>query len=179
MTKIRTRSELLNFIPRNSTVAEVGVFKGDFSKIIYNTVKPYKMYLIDIFEGYMGSGNKDGENMEFVMLDDYFCCLKDFFKNENVDIIKSRSSKALSEFSNDYLDFVYIDASHEYEDIANDLSIAFEKIKNNGYIGGHDYDEIRFPGVFKAVNEFLIENNQKISYITEDKLPSFLIKINK
>ena len=36
-------------------------------------------------------------------------------------------------------DFIYIDASHEYEDVLNDLKMFLPKLKSNGIIAGHDW----------------------------------------
>ena len=52
------------------------------------------------------------------------------------------------------LDFVFIDASHEYEDVKQDILSWYPKIKKGGYIAGHDYTT--FDGVQKAVNEIII-----------------------
>ena len=50
---------------------------------------------------------------------------------------------------------------------------AFNKIKNGGYIFGHDYNQTMFRGVVNAVNEFCDENNLNISYMTNDGCPTF------
>jgi hypothetical protein len=125
----------------------------------------------------MGSGDKDGNNMEFVLLENEFILLKDYFKkNKNVHLIKGLSNNVLNSFDNYSLDLVYIDASHEYNDIKSDLDISYNKVKTNGYICGHDYTSPRFDGVVRAVNEFCEKNNLRINYLTKDGCPSYCIK---
>ncbi len=53
-------------------------------------------------------------------------------------------------------DFVYIDGSHEEEDVAADLSAWWEVLPEHGCIGGHDFDE-KHPGVVSAVKRFARE----------------------
>lgn len=59
---------------------------------------------------------------------------------------------------NGSLDFVYIDAKHNYRSVSEDIRAWRSKVKPGGWIGGHDYgpdpDGVeRFPGVRQAVRE--------------------------
>lgn len=175
-----TREEFIKTLPKNIKVAEIGVFKGDFSKFLFECINPSELYLIDIFEGYAGSGDKDGNNMQFTILEEEHKLLTKYFEgNKNVHIIKGYSSVKLNSFENDFLDLVYIDASHEYQDVKSDLNISYNKVKNDGFICGHDYNESRFPGVYRAVNEFCGEKNLEIKYLTKDGCPTFAIIVKK
>ena len=40
---IDTRDELISLLPKNLICAELGVFKGDFSKVIFQKMQPYAM----------------------------------------------------------------------------------------------------------------------------------------
>lgn len=179
-TKLHSRQDLLKIVPKNITMAELGVFKGEFSKEINKIVKPKKLYLVDIFSGRMGSGNQDGENMTFVNLGDIYKQLQsDFKQNHNIELCKSTTHNFLSKIPNDTLDAVYIDADHSYSSTKNDLVLSYNKVRNGGYIMGHDYCVTRFPGVYNAVNEFCQNHKQHIKYITNDKLPSYCIELIK
>ena len=39
------------------------------------------------------------------------------------------------------LDFVWIDAGHEYEDVVEDIKLWYPKIKDGGFILGHDVNQ--------------------------------------
>jgi len=52
-------------------------------------------------------------------------------------------------------DYVIIDASHQYEDVKNDLNIAWQLVKDDGIIVG---DDLNWEGVNKALREFINEN---------------------
>ena len=47
--------------------------------------------------------------------------------------------EAVEDFKNESLDFVYIDANHEFRYIAEDLAEWTKKVKKGGIVSGHDY----------------------------------------
>jgi predicted O-methyltransferase YrrM len=49
-------------------------------------------------------------------------------------------------------DFIYIDGSHEYEDVKLDIYNSMKFLKKGGIISGHDYNS-SCNGVVEAVNE--------------------------
>ena len=51
-------------------------------------------------------------------------------------------------------DLVFIDAEHSYAAIKEDIAAWFPKIKAGGWIGGHDYQNPKFPGVTTGVDEW-------------------------
>lgn len=175
MNKIfTTRDDMFSYFEKNLIIAELGVFRGDFSKIIFNKSKPQKLYLVDLFSGYFGSGDKDGKNHINLHLEEEYIKLKDFFKDDdNVIIIKSSTVDFLNSIENDYLDIIYVDADHSYESVKNDLIMSYQKIKTGGFICGHDY--IKNTEVELAVNEFCRIYGLNIEYLTLDGCPSFCI----
>lgn len=178
--QISNREEMLNFFPKNITVAELGVFRGAFSNKIFEKIQPKELHLIDVFEGITGSGDKDGNNFERIDIGKEYLILKNFYKNnKNVFLHKGLSYEVIKKFDNNYFDLIYIDADHSYKSVKKDLEISYLKTKNNGFISGHDYNPVKYEGLCKAVNEFCEEYKQKIIIKTKDKLPSFVIKILK
>jgi len=177
MKTFKTRNDLFLNFDKGLKIAEIGVFKGDFSDFIFNHLYPKELYLVDIFEGNLGSGDKDGNNMEYLNLDNsYKNLLEKYNKNENVKVIKDFSTRFLSKIDNNYFDIIYIDADHEYFSVKMDLDSAYSKIKIGGYLCGHDYTPKTW-GVIKAVDEFCQANSKEILYLTEDGCPSYCIKI--
>lgn len=65
---------------------------------------------------------------------------------------KLSSEKASEQFDDSSLDFVYIDACHDYEAVKADISYWLPKVRKGGFIGGHDYDRHRLK---QAVNELV------------------------
>lgn len=175
--KIKDRNLLLSYLPKKIKFAELGVFKGEFSEIILKNLEPDELYLIDIFSGLMCSGDKDGNNIIYTNLDiEYYKLIEKYKDISNVKIIKNKTTDFLNTLSDDYLDGVYIDADHSHDSVFSDLELSRKKVKNNGYIIGHDYTREMFPGTFDAVNLFCDKYNLHISYLTEDRCPTYLIK---
>lgn len=173
---LKSRSDIFNIIKSQSVIAEIGVFKGDFSKIIYNIAKPRELHLVDIFDGITISGDKDGQNIISANLADEYENIKKYFDSyQNVFLHKGKSVDVLSSFPDQYFDLLYIDGDHSYNGVSKDLEIAMTKIKHKGFISGHDYNQQAFPGVYDAVNHFCAKYNLSIKYLTEDLLPSFVI----
>ncbi len=77
-----------------------------------------------------------------------------------INPIKMRSEDAVKNYLNESLDFVFIDASHVYDEIKHDLEIWYPKVKNDGIFAGHDYTH-NHPDVVRAVNEFFHNINKK------------------
>ncbi len=49
------------------------------------------------------------------------------------------------------LDFIFIDADHSAEAVSKDITNWKPKVRDGGWLGGHDYNK-HFPGVVTAVN---------------------------
>lgn len=173
----KTREHYIETVlPQNMIGAELGVFEGEFSDVLRRSEKFNKLYLVDIFEGNMFSGDKNGENGKIINLTNAYNNLSNIYKDDKVvELIRGTSFDFLQKLDNDFLSFVYIDADHSYEAVKKDLEISRVKVKNNGIISGHDYDESQFYGVFLAVNEFIMKYNLEIQLTIEDKLSSYFI----
>ena len=63
------------------------------------------------------------------------------------------SEQAADQVMDESLDFVFIDAQHDYHSVINDIGLWAPKVKPGGLISGHDYNHNKFPGVVEAVHE--------------------------
>ena len=57
------------------------------------------------------------------------------------------------------IDFVFLDGGHHYDTVMNDLNYSKDVILNNGTVFCDDYDLEYAPGVKKAIDEFVENNN--------------------
>jgi ubiquinone/menaquinone biosynthesis C-methylase UbiE len=140
---------------------EVGVWKGRSASFmaveILNSNKNIKFDCIDTWEGSV-------EHKEYDVIVDkqlYDVFLKNIEPVKNIiNPIKMSSLDAVKLYEDESLDFVFIDASHEYEDVKSDILAWLPKVKKGGILAGHDYIDA-FPGVINAVNEVIGLNNIK------------------
>ena len=174
MLNFKTRNDMLLFFPKGMCVAELGVFTGEFSKIIHDTCKPSKLYLVDLYDGIFTSGDKDGKNYQTVNLEEEMHKIQMHFSNSpEVKVVKSSTTDFLQSLEYNHLDLIYIDADHSYNGVMTDLKLSYPKVKTGGFICGHDY--IGNTQCELAVNDFCRTNNLTIEYLTEDGCPSFCI----
>jgi hypothetical protein len=134
--------------PRKKVV-EIGSYAG--SAMMGFAEHFQKVYAVDPWQ----NGYDNDQSCSYVVpmerIEVIFDSRKKFHKN--VTKIKRSSRKAVELFKDRSLDFVYIDGDHRYESVLWDISHWFPKVKKRRFIGGHDYDESRFSGVVRAVNE--------------------------
>jgi hypothetical protein len=77
-----------------------------------------------------------------------------------INPVRLKSIQASKMYKDRSLDFVFIDGSHEYEDVKEDIYYWYPKVKRGGIISGHDYTN--YPGVKKAVDEFFNPGEIKV-----------------
>jgi hypothetical protein len=53
------------------------------------------------------------------------------------------------------VDWVHLDARHDYTSLMADIQAWLPKVKRGGWLSGDDYDEVKWPEVVKAVGELL------------------------
>ena len=58
-------------------------------------------------------------------------------------------------FGDASVDWVHLDARHDYAGVKADIQAWLPKVKLGGWLSGDDYDEIKWPEVVKAVGDLL------------------------
>ena len=73
-------------------------------------------------------------------------------------IWRMTSVEAAATLKDSSLDFVYLDARHDFESVTEDLAAWFPKLRQGGVLAGHDYYDGVYPhgvyGVRSAVDSF-------------------------
>jgi len=170
MESLNTHSEVLaNLLkPRMHEVGcEVGVHTGDttiellkkLSNIkIYHAVDPWESY-----EKYDGSKYRKPGNKKFktwsAALEAFNERTKEYKKK--ITVHRMTSVEAVKGFGNESLDWVFIDANHEYPYIKENLELWVPKVKVGGFVSGHDYGN-KWAGIKKAVDELVPKNKLHI-----------------
>jgi hypothetical protein len=174
-TNAGTRLDLLATVPKGGVCAELGIFEGNFSESIFTFCKPRKMFLVDLFEGEVVSGDQDGLNLTSVDMTHEYRRLSSAWSGvPSVQVVKSCSYEWLSGQPENSLDFVYIDTAHDYETTSKELAESRRAVKPNGLICGHDFSD-EFYGVVQAVCAITVAYNLESEIFAGDRLPSFKI----
>lgn len=167
------RVQLIKKLPKNGTVAEIGVYRGEFSEKILEYSNPKQLILIDPWKTMLDADSIDPNFESF-----YNEVLGKFKENTNVEVVRKTSLDAAKDIENGSLDWVYIDGDHNYKPCLEDLRAYASKIKDDGYICGHDW--IVKPksgfGVNEAVKKFLEETDFTLVGLTnENNFKSYVI----
>jgi hypothetical protein len=73
-----------------------------------------------------------------------------------IDVLRLDSAEASRLFADGSVDVVYADADHSREGLARDVAAWMPKLKSDGLLCGHDYNE-GFPGVVQLVDQIFPE----------------------
>jgi hypothetical protein len=143
-------------IPDGGVCLEIGVWKGTFTKQIVRKSNPSELHLVDpwIFTEEMKKYFDGQDDLDRV----YEKVYERFGKRPNVFIHRCTSDEAVSGFSDEYFDWIYIDGDHSFEGVYSDLINYHSKVKKGGLIIGDDYGS-KWIGVKKAVDKFCTERD--------------------
>jgi len=72
-----------------------------------------------------------------------------------IQLLIADSVTASRLFADASIDWVHLDARHDYASVKADIQAWLPKVKRGGWLSGDDYDELKWPEVVKAVSELL------------------------
>lgn len=151
---------------------EVGCWKGKsvvcLGVEIINSQKCITVDAIDTWEGSEEHLNVESPFYE-PLLKQKDGLYNHFLKNieplkQIIRPVRMNSVDAAQTYDNSSLDFVFVDASHDYENVIKDIRAWLPKIKVNGVLAGHD---IIHPPVKQAVidefkEDFHVHENENV-----------------
>ncbi|MBI1182090.1 MAG: hypothetical protein GC201_16215 [Alphaproteobacteria bacterium] len=155
------RLELLARMPRGAVCAEIGVWKGAYSRHILRLADPATLYLVDpwAFRGefpgrlYGGGAAQGQKDMDAIHRD----VRRAFAGDQRVSVRRETADAFFRALPDAALDWVYIDGDHGLEGVTADLEGAFRTVKPGGAIAGDDYewtDEAGVASVKQATDAF-------------------------
>ena len=132
------RKKISNFL-------EIGFNSGILNTILNKFFKFEQIVAIDTFTSEISStdllANLKRKNLVLV------CGSSN--KKENLQTIKKFQP----------YDLIFVDGSHEYNDVKKDLNNYCKMLSDDGILVAHDIHSLEFPGVNKAWSEFKRQNN--------------------
>lgn len=152
---------------------EVGAWKGKSAAFmateIANSGKQIKFDVVDTWEG--SEEHKDDDIIKSGGLYELF--INNMKPAEGYyNPIRTTSIEASKLYEDNSLDFVLLDAAHDYDSIKADIEAWLPKVKPGGIIAGDDYHHT-WPGIIKAVDELLpdrqVVDNVCWAYQKEDQ----------
>ena len=143
----------------NCNFLEVGSWKGrsiSFLGVeVKNQNKNINIHCVDTWAG--STDHHDFEQLNPDIIYDEF--LKNIEPIEDIITpIRMTSLQASYNYDDEFFDFIFIDASHKYDDVLIDLDVWFPKLKVQGLFAGHDYGN-GWEGVEKAVIDWTGKNS--------------------
>lgn len=156
------RSKLLEALPKHAVVAELGVDEGGFSNRILRITEPSQLHLIDRW----ATARFDNAKEQFVRKR-----FSEEIQRGTVIVHKGDSLETLKQFPDASFDWVYLDTSHRYDHVRQELELSRIKVKHGGIIAGHDFCQGSIAcgieyGVVAAVHEFCGEHDWEMIYLT-------------
>ncbi len=121
--------------------AEVGVATGRSALPLLSLFE--KVYLVDLWP--------HSEQ-------DYLDCMENIAGRGDAVILRGLSWEQAEHIPDESLDYLNLDADHEYESVKKDLYAYYPKLRSGvgAVASGHDYDA-GHPGVNQAVDEFVAQ----------------------
>ena len=147
--------------------AEIGVERGVYSQVLCQKIPGLKLYCVDPWQPY---GISDARRERSA-----FRSAQAVLAGFNVEFVIKTSWEASKIIPDRSLDFVYIDAMHDFDNVMTDLILWVPKVKVGGIVSGHDYAPYWQFGVIQAVNTYTKAHNILNWYLVMgDREPSWL-----
>lgn len=176
------QEEAVSYFPEDSRFVEVGTYLGrslcSLGEVVERSGKRIKVIGIDTCRGsgpegwrgkdYHASAVEQGRGtfagaLHRNVLDCGF--------GDKILLIISDSATAAGLFCDASLEWVHLDARHDYESVKADIEAWLPKVKPGGWLSGDDYDEHKWPEVVRAVGDLLPDaklwSNQQWRWVVE------------
>ncbi|PYP86976.1 MAG: class I SAM-dependent methyltransferase [Blastocatellia bacterium AA13] len=162
------QEEAVHSFPQGSCFVEVGAYLGrslcSLGEVVEQSSKTFAVVGIDTCRGSGPEGpcQKDYHGAAVTQGGGTFAGalhrnILDCGYGDLITLIISDSVTASRLFRDKSVDWVHLDARHDYAGLTADIQAWLPKVKKGGWISGDDYDEIKWPEVVKAVRDLLPE----------------------
>lgn len=123
---------------------EVGTDQGEFAEVLCKTIPDLDLSCVDPWKA---EAYEPGYQPESYEKQEYFDKRHEETRHRlagfNATLIRKTSMEAVKDFPDNSLDFVYIDANHDFLNVTQDVHYWLKKVRPGGILSGHDY--CKFP----------------------------------
>lgn len=155
------------YVTPDTKVVEIGSFQGVSTMLFAKFAN--LVYSVDCYDYVVPpTGRIPSHDQLFVDAEKLFIeRTKDI---SNIVKIKKSSVEAAKDFEDASIDFVYVDAEHDYNSVKTDINTWKHKIKNGGVLAGHDFYLPHIHGILveeDLINELNMYPDSSWSVIIE------------
>jgi hypothetical protein len=165
------RADLIRNLPvrPRCKVAEIGVWRADFSKVLITELRPQQFFAFDIFTGHLETdwNGLSGERLfEGLTHRAYYEREMAPFGNM-VTTVEGPNTVTLPDYGDHSFDLVYVDAAHDYQSVKTDAALALGMVAESGLLVFNDYTVLdpgsgKRYGVVPVVNDLVVNQGWKI-----------------
>jgi len=157
--------------------AEVGVYRGDSSRILHKLAPNRRLYLFDTFEGFPPQDTDEpDERFKETSLDLLRQVLGDL---NNVVIQKGYFPETARGLESEQFAFVLLDVD-KYKPTLAGLQFFYPRLVRRGYLMVHDYNSPESNGaVSKATDEFMADKPEQVIQIADSGGSGIFCKIGR
>ena len=152
-------------LPDNKRILEIGCFEGRATCwMLQNMLSDDGViYCVDTFKGGQEHDGMDLSRLLDVFEENISACAE---PTQEVKILENLSFKSLAMLIMAELkfDFIYVDGSHEIQDVITDACMAFQLLKPGGVMLFDDYEGTE--DMKTAINTFLVTHRNKCKLLT-------------
>ena len=160
------QEEAADSFPEGSCFVEVGTYLGrslcSLGEVVERSGKSFSVIGIDTCRGsgpegprrkdYHGAAvRRNGGTFAGALHKNVLDC----GYGDTISLLIASSLAASRLFGDASVDWVHLDARHDYASVKADIQAWLPKVKPGGWLSGDDYDAVKWPEVSKAVGELL------------------------
>lgn len=142
------------YVPNGGTVVEIGSWMGGSSEQLARGIEKWcpktQLFCVDPFDTEYFNATKGLRQKMKRTTNDVLGTFKRRMKRYKYKLLRMLSEKAVEQFTPNSINFVFIDANHDYEHVKQDIELWWPLLVPNGIMCGHDFGKW---GVTKAVRE--------------------------
>lgn len=160
------QEEAVASFPEGSRFVEVGTYLGrslcSLGEVVEQSGKRFTVIGVDTCRG---SGNEGPQELDYhgaAVAEGGGTIAGALHRNiircgyaDSISLIVADSLTAATVFADRSLDWVHLDARHNYESVKQDISAWLPKVAAGGWLSGDDYNTVKWPEVVAAVSELL------------------------
>ena len=144
----KTYEFLLSKVPDDGIFVECGAWLGCSTSFLCDKAKDrVQIFVVDTWKG---TENELDTHHKLAKDKDIYKLFLENMGNRNFTPIRKKSLDAAEDFEDASCDVVFIDMDHRYEEVLKDIDAWLPKVKDGGYLAGHDYLPFLGMGTLKT-----------------------------